>query len=46
MPLNNFLNNGVNEARTDNCESLSPGRCPAGKQRGPDRHQNTRIFYK
>ena len=31
----------MNEARTDNCEGLSPGRCPAGKQRGPGRHQIT-----
>ena len=41
MSLNNSLNNGVNEARTDNCEGLSPRRCPAGKQRGPGRHQIT-----
>ena len=41
MSLNISLNNGVNEARTDNFEGLSPGRCPAGKQRGPGRHQNT-----
>ena len=40
MPLNNSLNIGVSEARTDNCEGLSPVRCPAGKQRGPSRHQN------
>ena len=31
----------MNQARTDNCEGLSPGKCPAGKQRGPGRHQNT-----
>ena len=31
----------MNEARTDNCEGLLPGRCPAGKQRGSSRHQNT-----
>ena len=41
MSLNNSLNNSVNEARTDNCEGLSPGRCSAGKQRGLGRHQNT-----
>ena len=35
------MNNAVNEARTDNCEGLSPVRCPADKQRGPGRHQNT-----
>ena len=39
MSLNNSLHNGVNEARTDNCEGLSPGRCPVGKQRGPGCHQ-------
>ena len=31
----------MNETRTDNCEDLSPGKCPEGKQRGPGRHQNT-----
>ena len=36
MSMNNFLNNGVNEARTDNCVDLSS---PARKQRGPGRHQ-------
>ena len=41
MSLNNSLNNGANEARTDNCESLSPSRCPVGKQRGLGCHQNT-----
>ena len=41
MSLNNSLSNGVNETRTDNCEGLSPGRRPTGKQRGPGRHQNT-----
>ena len=41
MSLNNSLNNGVNEVRTDNCEGLSPGRCPGGKQRGHGRHQIT-----
>ena len=41
MSFNNSLNNGVNEAITDNYEGLSPGRCPAGKQRGPSRHQIT-----
>ena len=39
MSMNNFLNNGVNEARTDNCVDLSTGSCPARKQRGPGRHQ-------
>ena len=29
------------EARTDNCEGLSPGRCPAGKDHGPHHHQIT-----
>ena len=41
MSLNNSLNNSVNEARTDNCEGLSPGRCPAGKEHGPHHHQIT-----
>ena len=41
MSLNNSLHNGVNEARTDNCEGLSPGRCPVGKQRGPGFHQSS-----
>ena len=36
-----FLNNGVNEATTDNCEGLPSGRCPAAKYRGPGRHQIT-----
>ena len=40
MSSNNSLNNGVNEATTDNCEGLSPGSCPADKQRGPNCHQN------
>ena len=39
--LNNSLHNGVNEARTDNCEGLSPGKCSASKQHGSGRHQNT-----
>ena len=34
ISLINSLKNGVNEARTDNCEGLSPGRCPAGKSLG------------
>ena len=41
ISLKNSLNNGVNEARTNNCEGLSPGNCPAFKQRGPGSHQNT-----
>ena len=41
MSLNNSLNNGVNEARTDNCEGLSPSSCLVGKQHGPGRHQIT-----
>ena len=41
MSLNNSLHNGVNEARTDNCEGLLPGRYPVGKQRAPIHHQNT-----
>ena len=45
MSLNSFLNNGVNEARTDNCEGVlrvfSPGRYSAGKERGPGLHQIT-----
>ena len=41
MSLNNFLNNAVNKATTDNCEGLPPGRCTAGKYRGPERHQIT-----
>ena len=42
MSLNNSLNNSVsvNKARIDNCEGSSPGRCPAGKQRGPSRYEN------
>ena len=39
--LNNSLNNSVNEARTDNCEGLLLGKCPAGNQHGPGRHQIT-----
>ena len=31
----------MKEARTDNCETLSPGRCPAGKQCGPGHYENT-----
>ena len=31
----------MNEARTDNSKGLSPGSCPAGKQRGPGHHQKT-----
>ena len=41
MSLNNFLNNAVNKATTDNCEGLPPGRCTAGKYRGSGRHQIT-----
>ena len=41
MSLNNFLNIGVNRGRIDNCEGLSPSRCPARKQRGPGRHKIT-----
>ena len=41
MSLNNSLNNGVNEARTDNCEGLSPSTCLVGQQHGPGRHQIT-----
>ena len=41
MPLNKSFNNGVNEARTDNCEALLPDRYPTGKQYGHCRHQNT-----
>ena len=41
MSLNNSLNNSMNEARTDNCEGLSPGRCPASKEHGPHHHQIT-----
>ena len=37
----NSLNNAVNEAGSDNCEGLSPGSCPTGKQRGPDLYQIT-----
>ena len=35
MSLINSLNNGVNEARTDNCEVLLRSNCLSGKQRGP-----------
>ena len=35
ISLNNSLQNDVNETRTDNCEGLSSGRCPAGN------HQDT-----
>ena len=41
MYLNNSLDNGVKEARTNNGEDLSPGRCPVGEQRRPNRHQTT-----
>ena len=41
MSLNNYLNNDVNETRTDNCEGFLLGRCPTGKQCGPGRHQIT-----
>ena len=41
MSFNNYLNNGISDTRTNNCEGFSPGRCPAGKQRGPGRHQIT-----
>ena len=43
MSLNNSLNDGVNEARTDKCEGLLSGMCPAGKQSGPGRHQITEL---
>ena len=38
---NNITTNGVNETRTDNSESLAPGRCSAKQQRGPGRHPAT-----
>ena len=41
MSLNNSLSNGVNDARDNSWESISPGRCPAGKQDGPSRYQIT-----
>ena len=41
MSLKNSLNTGMNEARNDNSKGLSPGTCPAGKQRGPGHHQET-----
>ena len=41
MSLNNYLNNDVNETRTDNCEGFLLGRCPTGKQCWPGRHQIT-----
>ena len=41
MSLNDSLNKVEDEARIDNCEGLSPSRCPAVKQRGLVRHQNT-----
>ena len=40
MSLNNSLNNGVKEARTNNGEGLSPSRCPVGEQRRPGRHRH------
>ena len=38
----------VNKARIVNCEGISPGTCPAGKQPGPSRHQNAarKIYTK
>ena len=39
--LNNSLDNGVKEVRTNNGEGLSPGRCPVGEQCGPVCHQTT-----
>ena len=41
MSLNNLLDNGVKESRTNNDEGLSPSRCPVGEQRRPGRHQTT-----
>ena len=41
MSLNNSLDTGVKEARTNNDEGLSPGRCPMVEQRRPDRHKTT-----
>ena len=41
MSFNNSINISANDARIDNCEGLLPGKCPAGKQRGPGRHQIT-----
>ena len=38
MSNTNVSNNGVNEARVYN-ESLSLGRCPLVRTRGPGRHQ-------
>ena len=43
MSLNNSLSNGVNEDRDNNWESISPSRCPAGKQDGPSRDQYTVV---
>ena len=40
MSLNNSLNNSVNEARIDKCESLLAYRCLAGKYLEPGHHQN------
>lgn len=41
MPLDNSLKDGMNEVRTDNCESLLRDKCSAGQQRGYGLHQNT-----
>ena len=41
MSFNNSINNSANDARIDNWEGLLPGKCPAGKQRGPCCHQIT-----
>lgn len=38
MFVNNLINNGVNETRTDNSEGLSPSRCFLDK---PGRHEDT-----
>ena len=40
MSNTNVSNNGVNEAGVYN-ESLSPGRCPMVRTRGPDPHEAT-----
>ena len=41
MLSNQITNNCVNEARTNNGEGLSHGRCPVEEQRRPGRHQAT-----
>ena len=41
MSNQSFSMNGVKEARTNGCKSLSPGRCPTEQQGGPSCHGTT-----